>query len=213
MALTDTTIRNAKPRAKPYKLADGGGLFLLVNPNGSRLWRQKFRVNGREQLISHGSYPAVSLAQAREKREEARRLLGNGINPSAERKAAREQIDEAGRNTFAAVAAEFLAKCEREGRAGATMDKKRWLLGMAVPISVIGRSARSRQRRCCGSSGTLEARGTYETALRLRSTLGAVFRYAVATGRAENDPTFPLRGALTVPKVVHRAAFTDEKCG
>jgi hypothetical protein len=93
MALTDTAIRNAKPKAKPYKLADGGGLFLLVNPNGSRLWRQKYRVEGREKLISHGPYPDVGLARARERRDEARRLIAQGIDPSVARQEARRESE------------------------------------------------------------------------------------------------------------------------
>ncbi|MFS8035676.1 tyrosine-type recombinase/integrase [Xanthobacter sp. AM11] len=208
MPLTDTALRTAKAVDKPYKMADGAGLYLLVNPTGSRLWRLKYRIEGREKLLAIGSYPDVSLAKARERREEARRLIAAGADPSALKKQTREEAKAAPGNTFRAVACEHLAKLTREGLADITLAKRRWLLDFAYPhfgdldIAAVTSVAVLEALR------EIEAKGHHETARRLRSVIGSVFRYAIATARIENDPTFALRGALTTPKVRHRAAVT-----
>ena len=209
MPLTDTAIRSAKPAAKPCKLADGGGLFLLINPTGSRLWRLKYRVDGREKLLAMGAYPDVSLAKARERRDEARKTIADGGDPSERKKRARQEAKSAETNTFRAVAQEHLAKLTREGLAEVTLGIRRWLLEFAYPL--FG----DRDVRFITSADVLQAlrrievKGHHETARRMRSVVGSVFRYAIATARIENDPTIALRGALTTPKVRHRPAITS----
>ena len=208
MALTDTAIRNAKPSAKPYKLADGGGLFLYVNQTGGKLWRMKFRVGGREGLLSFGQYPHVGLAQAREKRDEAKRQLAEGKSPSLERKRAAIAAKAAQGHTFAAVAEELIAKREREGMAATTAGKLRWYAHLlarigARPIGEIEAFELLTELQ------KIEASGRHETATNTLSLAGRVFRYAVATGRATRDVAADLRGALTAPKVRHRAAILD----
>ena len=135
MALTDLGIRKARPKEKPYKMSDGGGLFLLVKPNGSKLWQQKYRYFRKERLLSHGRYPEVSLTQARQKREEARALLASGGDPAAQKKLDRIAAETKARTTFKLVAEEYIEECEARELSPATMKKKRWfLLDLASPI-------------------------------------------------------------------------------
>ncbi len=202
MSLTDIRVRNAKPGEKPTKLSDGGGLHLLIQPSGSKLWRLAYRFGGKQKTLAFGVYPKVSLAEARSRRDEAKRLLIRNLDPSAQRR-----IDNG--NTFTAVAKELLAKLEREGRASATLVKKRWLLGFALPVIGHRPVGEIAAPELLSVLRTAEARGHYETARRLRSTCGMVFRYAIATGRAKRDPAADLRGALITPKVKHRAAIVD----
>jgi integrase len=209
--LSDRAIRTSKPREKPYKLYDGSGLHVLVQPSGSKLWRLKYRFAGREKLISFGSYPEVTLASAREKRDDARKHLASGRDPSAQRKLDRIVEEKAAQNTFGAVAAEHLNNMVANGLAEATLVKNRWMLQVLaaplahrpiaeiMPIEVLDLLKR------------IEKRGRRETARKLRSMIGSVFRYAVVTLRATNDPTAPLRGALLTPQVQHRPAIIDER--
>ncbi|MCB9956399.1 MAG: integrase arm-type DNA-binding domain-containing protein, partial [Caulobacterales bacterium] len=207
--LTDTKCRAAKPREKAFKMADGGGLFLFVTPSGSKSWRLAYRFLGKQKLLVIGQYPVVSLAEARLAREEAKKLLAQGGDPSQQKKI--DRIVQAQRNatTFKSVAEELLAKMEREGKADATLEKKRWmLLDLASPLA--GRPvADISAPELLAVLRKVEARGKHETAKRLRSACGQVFRYAVATGRALRDPSGDLKGALTAPVVKHRAAMLD----
>jgi integrase len=206
MPLKDVSVRNAKAGARPRKLSDGGGLHILIQPTGGKLWRLAYRFAGKQKTLALGAYPAVSLEEARRHRDEAKKLLARSIDPSAQRKADRHAGED---GTFRAVADEVIAKFEREGRAQATLSKRRWLLGFAVsafgdrPVADVTASELLTLLR------QIEARGLYETAKRLRSTCGMVFRYAIATGRAERDPSMDLRGALTTPQVNHRATIVD----
>jgi integrase len=210
MPLTDARCRSHVAAAKLTKLSDGAGLQLWVQPTGARLWRLAYRFNGKQKLLALGVYPTVSLARARQARDEAKRLLAEGLDPAAERK--RVARDEANAPTFRAIAAEYLAKLKREARAEATLAKTKWLLSFAIaefgndPIRAIGAPAilRVLQR--------LETRERYESARRLRSTIGSVFRYAIATARADVDPTYALKGALTQARPSPRAAITDGIC-
>ena len=211
MALSDAAIRNAKPEERAYKLADGGGLYLLVNPNGSRLWRLKYRFANSEKLLSIGVYPAVTLAKARAKREEAKGLLAEGIDPSEAKKEVQREIAAESVNTFGTIADEWVAKLKREGRADRTIQKTEWLLTFARPKLGTRPIRQISAAEILEVLRTVEIRGRHESARRLRSTIGAVFRYAIATARAENDPTIALQGALTRPTVNHRAAVTDPK--
>jgi integrase len=204
--LKDVAVRNAKPSAKPRKLSDGGGLHILIQPTGSKLWRLAYRFAGKQKALALGGYPAVSLEEARRRRDEAKKLLARSIDPSVQRK-----IDkQAGKdNSFRAVAEELVAKLEREGRAQATLTKKRWLLSFAFPAFGDRPVAEVTARDLLALLREIEGRGLYEKARRLRSTCGMVFRYAVNTGRAERDPSMDLRGALTTPQVTHRPTIVD----
>lgn len=211
MPLSDTAIRNAKPQDKPFKLTDGGGLFLLVNPTGSRLWYWKYRYGGKEKKLAVGPYPTVTLAKAREAREAARGLLLEGVDPSSHKRDARREAALVAANTFSVLADEYLDKLRREGKAKTTVGKVEWLLGLGRPELGSRPMTEIRAPDVLAVLQRIEAKGHHETAVRLRATVGAVFRYAIATARAEVDPTQALHGALVRPQVNHRAAVTDEK--
>ncbi|PTV94060.1 integrase [Rhodobacter aestuarii] len=209
MPLSDVTIRNLKPRDRSYKVSDFDGLFVLVKPTGARLWQFKYRIDGKEKLLSIGRYPEIGLAQARLARDEARSMVANGRDPSAakqERK--RAELERRG-VTFETQAQAFLEKTRKEGLASTTLAKNEWLLAMAIadfgakPMSEISAQMILRCLR------KVEAKGNYETAKRLRAKISAVFRYAVANGVAETDPTYALRDALVRPKAKPRAAIID----
>lgn len=211
MSLTDVTCRGAKPAPRRRKLSDGGGLQLWIMPSGSRLWRFVYRYLGKQKILAIGMYPEVSLAEARERRDAARLCLRDGKDPVAAREKARR--DERERlemeESFAKVAQEFVAKCRRENFSSATLIKKEWLLDMAMPALGGMKVSEIRPLDVLKVLQKVETRGCYETARRLRSTIGAVCRYAIITARAQNDPTTALRGAITTPKVKSYAAITD----
>lgn len=209
MALTDAAIRAAKGTEKVRKLSDGGGLHLLVTPQGARLWRMHYRFGGKQKTLAFGGYPAVALADARARRDEAKRLLAAGVDPAAQRRSEKAAQVTAAANTFAAVADEYVDKLRQEGRAEATLVKVDWLLGFARPALGARPIQEVTAAEVLAVLRRVEARGRLETARRLRSTIGSVFRYAIATARAENDPTLALRGALVTPKVQPRAAVTS----
>ncbi|MDA0186074.1 MAG: tyrosine-type recombinase/integrase [Proteobacteria bacterium] len=209
MPLSDIQLRNLKPKAKPYKVGDFDGLYMTVTPTGSRLWNMKYRIAGREKRLSFGAYPAISLARARQLRDEARSLLAAGSDPG-EIKQERKRADRERRGiTFASQAEAFIDKAHREGKAQATMDKTEWLLGMANDAFGARPITDVTPPMILDCLRRVEAKGNYETARRLRSKIGAVFRYAVANGVAETDPTYALRGALIAPTVTPRAAILD----
>lgn len=203
-----TTISSAKARDKDYKLGDGAGLYVLVRPNGSKLWRLNYSWLGKQRTLALGQWPDLSLADARNKRDEARRLLALGVDPSHQQKvdAAKARVEDD--NTFRSVALEWIAKQEREEMAEITLNKIRWLLDKAYPKIGARPIAQVTAYELLLVLRSIEATGRYESARRMRSVLGRIFRYAVATTRAERDPTGDLRGALTVPKPKHLAALT-----
>ncbi|WP_018698725.1 tyrosine-type recombinase/integrase [Amorphus coralli] len=209
MPLSDVQIRALKPADRPKKHSDGGGLHLLVQPTGSKLWRLAYRFGGKQKLLAFGAYPAVTLAEARIKREEAKALLKRNIDPSEKSKLDRIALTASRATTFQAIAEELLAKTEQEGKAEATLKKKRWLLSLAEPDIGARPIGEISAAEILVPLRRVEAVGNYETARRLRAVIGQVFRFAIATARAENDPTYGLRGALITPKVTHRAALTD----
>lgn len=210
MALTLFSIQNAKPKDKPYKLADGNGLHLLVNPNGSKLWRLRYRFGSKQNMLALGAFPEISLASARERRDDARKLIAHGTDPSQKRKQDQRAAAIAAANTFGAIAAEYLANLKDGGAAVSTMSKNHWLLeDLAAPIAKRPVTEIT-PAEILDLLKKVEKSGRRESARRLRGTIGSVFRYAVVTLRAENDPTFALRGALVRPNVKHRAAITDE---
>ena len=208
--LNDTRIRSAKPAERDYKLTDFDGLYLLVCKNGSKLWRFAYRFGGKQKQIALGAYPEVTLADARDRREAARKLLASGKDPSVERRL--EKIARAaGGSTFLEVAEEFLGKQRREGRSEATLRKNRWLLEPAFAAFGDRAIAGVTAPELLHALRKFELRGRYESARRLRTVAGMIFRYAIATGRATRDIALDLRGALTTPKVNHRAAITNPK--
>ncbi len=210
MPLTDTAVRKAAPRDKPYKLADGGGLYLEVMPTGSRYWRLKYRIDGKEKRLALGVYPDVPLAAARNGREDARRMLAQGCDPGAARKAEKLSKIEAISvtiDTFEVVAREWMA---RQDVAQVTANKTRWLLETFLFPDLGGRPiAGITARDLLGVLRKVEATGKLETAKRAKIKAGQVFRYAILEGKADADPTASLRGALKPPKNKHHAAITD----
>jgi integrase len=211
MPLTQFAIVNAAPKDKPYKLADGGGLHLLIRPNGSKLWRLRYRFNGQENMLALGQFPSTSLASARTKREEARSLLASGMNPSVKRKLDKIASATAARNTFGDVAAEHLANLEANGTAATTMKKNRWMLQKLCGPIAKRPIAEITAAEILDLLKKVEKSGRRETATSLRGKIGSVFRYGIVTLRATADPTYALRGALLKVKVKHRAAIIDEQ--
>lgn len=210
-ALSEFKISKAKKREKPYKLSDGGGLFLLVKPNGSKLWQQKYRFADKERLLSHGPYPDVSLAKARRKRDEARELIADGKDPGVQKKLDQIAAERSARMTFKLVAEEYIDSLVARELAPATIRKQRWyLLDLAKPLHKRPISEVT-PAEVLYLLKSIEKSGRRETARKMRTAMSAVFRLAVVTMRAETDPTVALKGALVPPKVVGRAAITDEK--
>ncbi len=204
MRLTDLQCRNATPGPKVRKLSDGGGLQLWVQPAGSRQWRLAYKFDGKQKALAIGPYPLVSLAEAREARDAAKRLLLKGIDPNAKKKEDRRPAE-----TFRNIAAEYLDKITREGRAELTLRKVKWLLDLAN-ISLGDQAIRAiNAPMVLDALRILENRGHYESARRMRSVIGRVFRHAIATARADADPTIALRDALIRPKSSPRAAIID----
>jgi integrase len=209
MPLTDLSVRTAKPKEKPYKLSDGGGLYLLVRADGARYWRMDYRWLGKRRTLAFGVYDTVCLAEAREKRNVAKRQLAAGQDPSEQRKLDKIALVLANANTFRAVADEWTEKLGREGRSDSTLSKIRWMLDLVEPIIGNRPIAEIRPPEVLEALRRVEARGRYETARRLRSVCSRVFRYAIRTSRATIDPSASLLDALTVPKVKHRSAITE----
>ncbi|GGC11569.1 integrase [Novosphingobium endophyticum] len=212
MSLTDIAIRRAKTRDKPYKLYDELGLFLVISPSGSRLWRMKFRHGGSEKKLSFGAYPQVSLRDARKLRDDARDLLAEGKDPALERRRDKLRAGTLAENTFTSIANEYCRKRRRDGDrawAPATAARCEYLLSLLdnsigkMPIHEI------EPIDALAAIRKIEKRGKLESARRTLQLAGAVFRYAVATARLRSDPTRDLRGALTAPTVTHYGAITD----
>ncbi|GGX73197.1 integrase [Litorimonas cladophorae] len=211
MPLTEAKLKSLKPKGKPYKVSDYDSLFVLVTPKGSKLWKFKFRLGGKEKSLSLGKYPAVSLKRARFLRDEARKLHAEGVDPAANKQKKKAKKASVSEHTFAKFAEKFLAKQLKEGKSEATIQKKEWLLRLAMddlgdmPINEI------KAQTVLKTLKKREALGHYETVRRLRATISAVFRYAVASGVAETDPTFALKDALIRPTVKYHAAITDKE--
>lgn len=210
MALKDMQIRNIRPTSKITQYTDDRGLYVEVHPNGSKLWRYKYRYMGKQKRLALGRYPDVGLTEARQRRDDARRKLDGGTDPSAERKREKLVAAFSAANTFVEIAREYIDKRVAEGQSDATTQKANWLLEQLRPIWTFP-VADIKPVDLLAALKRIEAQGKYETARRCRSFAGRVFRYAVATGRGENDPSSILRGALVVPKVKHHAAILDPK--
>jgi integrase len=209
MALSDLAVRSAKPGPKPFKLADERGLFLYVTPAGGKLWRLKYRFLGKEQLLTFGGYPDVSLKEARDRRDSARKTIAEGKNPAVEKKRAAAAATISAANTFKSVAEEVIAKGKHEGRATATLTKAEWFMSMLEPALGSRPIAEIEAYELLAVLKKIEAAGHHETARRMLSFASRVFRYAVATTRARSNPAADLRGALVAPKVKHHAAVIE----
>jgi integrase len=205
--LTDTACKNAKPREKPYKLSDEKGMYLEVMPNGSKYFRMKYRFGGKEKRLAFGVYPETGLKDARDKRDEARKSLAQGIDPSAERKAAKDA--QAGADSFEAIAREWLAKNERRWAETTHRHIKDRLEINLFPWIGARPIAEITARELLAALNKTVERGRIDTAQRVKADSGRVFSYAVATGRAERNPTADLAGALPTAKAQHRATIIE----
>jgi len=209
--LTDVKVRNAKPGARALKLFDGGGLYLLIMPAGGKCWRLKYRFAGKEKLLALGVYPEIGLRQARDRRDEARKLLASGIDPSEQRKAAKAAAIAAERreqDSFEAVGREWFQKYSPGWVSAHAETVRRRLEGDVFPWLGARPVNEITAVELLEVLRRVEARGALETAHRIKQILGQVFRYAVATGRASRDPSTDLRGALPPVKETHFAALT-----
>lgn len=204
MPLYDATVRNAKPKDKPYKLADAEGLYLLVNAGGSKLWRWKYRLDGKENVLALGEYPEVGIAEARRARDAARLLVRQGIHPARQRKAERVQQAAESANTFKAVAREWIAK-KSPGWSPYYLKQIEGFMDADVYPHIGALAIRNvTAHQLLEIVHRIEGRGASTVAVLVRQWLSAIFRYAVATLRADTDPAAALRGAITRPKVKHR---------
>ena len=206
--LTIAKVKNAKPGNKPIKLSDGGGLYLLISPTGKKGWRFKYSFHGKEQLISFGTYPEISLSEAREKRLSARKQVLAGVNPSEVRKS-KKRAQGSHEESFEVVAREWHSKFSitwsdnHAQRILTRLEKDVFPWLGEKPVNAIKAPDILMVLR------RVESRGALETAHRIRTVCGQVFRYAVATGRAERDPSADLKGTLPPTKKKHLAAITD----
>lgn len=207
--LTTKAIENAKPGEKQVKLFDGGGLFLLVALTGGKLWRLKYRFEGKEKLLALGAYPDVSLAEARDKRDVARKQLAKGIDPGEARKAATAAKSAETANTFEAIAREWHTKNYSSWVPTHGDQVLRRLEIDIFPAIGTRPIAELKAADVLKALQPIEKRGAVETAHRVKQTIGQVFRYAVATSRAERDPTGDLKGALAKVQSEHLAAITE----
>ena len=211
MALTELAVRSAKAEGRITKLSDGGGLQLWVTGDGAKRWRLAYRYAGGQKVLAIGVYPAVGLKDARTARQDAKRLLSEGIDPSSAKRQAKAAQASSAANTFEAIGAELVHKKRREGKAANTVAKSEWLLSLALPAIGARPIKEITAPDILAVLRKVESRGKLETARRLRATIGQVFRYAVATGRADADPTGALAGAIASPVVRHRAAIVGPK--
>lgn len=187
MPLTTTALNAATGKEKQYKLRDGEGLFVLVTPSGKRYWRLDFRHGGKAKTMALGVYPAVGLADARRRRDEARKLIASGVDPVQQRKADDRETRLQSGSTFRVVAKEWLDKCKAEGRAEKTLERNEWLLGIAYPLLGDRPIAEISAIELLDVLKKVELHKHHETACRLRSLCGCVFRFAIATCRAKAD--------------------------
>jgi integrase len=210
--LTEVSIRNAKPAEKPVRLFDGGGLYLEVAPTGSKLWRLKYRHQGKEKRIGLGIYPGTGLKDARRKRDDARQLIANGVDPSANRQAEKASRAQVAADSFEIVAREWWSTVHShavsEAHASRTLARLESHVFPYLGARPIGSLTPPELLEVVKR---IEKRGTLETAHRVLSICGMVFRYGIATGRCVSDPTRDLRGALKPVLVEHMAAVTDPK--
>jgi integrase len=211
MSLTDTAIRNAKPRQKPYKLSDGGGLFLLMQPSGGKWWRYKYRFVGKEKLLALGAYPDVSLAEARERHLQARKALAAGNDPGEKKKEAKRLIILKSENTFEFMAREFCESRKHKWVTGYTKAMIARLENHVFPKLGNRPVTDITAQEFLSVLRIVEKSGALDMATRLAQVSGQIFRYAVATGRADRNPIVDLRGALKPPVKNHQAYLKENE--
>jgi len=206
--LTATAVKQAKPKTKAYSLSDGGWLYLFVKPNGTKAWRFNYRFHGKQKTLAIGVYPAISLKAARKKHEEARDNLANGIDPNSAKQAQKAADQDALANSFEVIALEWLQK--RGVKSESTEQRQNSLLKNDL-FPYLGKRPISRitSPDLLKTLRRIESRGAIETAHRAKQLAGQIFRYAVATGRAERDPSVDLKDALAQPKQTHFKSLTE----
>lgn len=209
MALTAIQVKSAKEIDKPQKLADGGGLYLLVQPNGAKYWRLDYRFAGKRKTLAVGVYPDVSLSDARERREAARKVLANGADPSAVKKAQKEADKVLAANSFEIVAREWLTKFSKNWKESHTSTIRVRLVNDVFPWLGARPIGDINAPELLAVLRRIESRGALDSAHRVSAYCGQIFRYAIATGRAQRDPSADLRGALPPHKGKHLAAITE----
>ena len=207
--LTDSKLRTLKPRASAYRIADTNGLCIEVRPSGSKVWRYRYRYAGKPSIITMAEYPVMGLAEARAERDRLRALVKGGGNPANAARIERAARIEQAETTFGAIAAELLAKRAKEGLSPGSVNRERRLIEKDM-AAISGMSISDvTAPLLLASLRKLEKRGVVETAHRARSFAGRVFRYAIATGRAQDNPAGDLAGALEQPQTKHFASVTD----
>ena len=211
MKLNDIAVRKAKPEAKPRKLTDGGGLYVMIHPNGGKYWQLAYRFAGKQKTLTLGVYPDVSLADARERREQARKLLTNGSDPGAVKQTQKRQAKIAAANTFEAVAREWVENRSNDWTEGHTALTLRTLEQDAFPSMGHRPIAEITPVELLATVRVIEKRGALEIASRVLQRCGSVFRYGIATSRCNGNPATELRGALKKPRRTHYT--TIEKGG
>lgn len=211
MKLTALSVKEAKPAEKAYKLSDGGGLFLLVNPNGKMYWRYKYRFAGREKLLAIGVYPSVSLKEARARHRDAQELLSTGIDPSAQRKAMKLSKNQAAENSFQVVGLEWFTKQKPTWAENHWTKVERMMTRDLFPYLGNRPLNEITPPELLAVLRKIESRGALESAKRTKQISGQIFRYGVATGRCERDPSQDLAGALANPVKKHFASTTEPK--
>jgi integrase len=209
--LSDVQVSKVKAAPKEFKLFDGGGLFLSVTPTGGKLWHLKYRFEGKEKKLAFGAYPAISLADARKRRDDAKKLVANGVDPGQIKKAQKAAIVSEIDNGFEVVAREWHKKFSATWSTTHAETTLRRLQADVFPVLGAKPVGDIKAPDVLAMLRRIESRGALETAHRVRTTCGQVFRYAVATGRAERDPAADLKGALPPYKKGHLAAITDPK--
>ncbi|MEM9879625.1 MAG: integrase arm-type DNA-binding domain-containing protein, partial [Pseudomonadota bacterium] len=208
MPLSDLEIRSAKASDKDKKLFDGGGLYLLVTKTGSKLWKLKYRIHGKEKKLSLGAYPLVSLKDARLMRDEAKRQLQDGQDPSEIKRAEKQDAKLSSEQTFGLIAQDYLDYLKKDGRAEATLKKEQWLARQLLPALGTRPIKEITSRELLVILKKPEKAGKRETARRLRSFASRVFRHGIPE-YCEVDPTVFLKGKLASPETKHHAAITN----
>jgi integrase len=211
MSLSDAKVRNAKPKSKPYKIADGEGLFLLVVPTGSKYWRLKYFFAGKEKVLALGVYPQITLANARERRAQARKVLAAGSDPVEAKKELKRQTMLRSAHAFDVIAREWFERRKHEWATSSAQTMLARLEQHVFPKLGSRPIAEITPPEVLAMVRIVEGRGTLETARRVMQMTGQIFMYAIATGRAERNPVPDLRGALKTPVVKHHAYLKESE--
>ena len=205
MSLSEAKVRNAKPRLKKYKIADGDGLFLLVLPTGGKYWRLRYFVGGQEKQLALGVYPEVSLSEARDRRTQAHKVLGTGNDPGEVKRESKRMMEAKGGDQFEVVANEWFENRRHEWAPSSLRVKKIYLERYVIPALGLKPITSITAPEVLEFLREIEARGTIDTARRVSQMCGQIFRYGIATGRAERNPVPDLKGALKTPVVKHHS--------